>query len=162
MDVGGPDLGTIHERDPDDVRDVARHEPPRDDPAFALGDRRAITHSGHFGEAVDLQFRHREINPGALHEAKAVDPRPRPNELRLHHGQIASHDQKRHPGPVALHRLRSAEFADIASAETWITSPCSTFRFRRLVARRAGLFKQFESHSIDLAGRNWLRFKEVF
>ena len=106
MDVGSADLGTGCERDADDVCDVARHEPPRDDPAFALGDWRAGPDGGHFRQAVDLELRHREINPGALHEAKALDPIPWPNELRLYDRQVVPHDQERHPRPFALQRLR--------------------------------------------------------
>jgi hypothetical protein len=94
MDVGGPDLRAVGERDLDDVRDVACHEAPRHHPAFPLGDRRAIAHGGHFGEAVDLELWDSEIDSGALHKPEALDPRPRPNELRLHHREIVPHDQE--------------------------------------------------------------------
>ena len=106
MDVRGSDLGAACERDADDVCDVAGHELPSDHPAFALCDRRPGPDGGHFRQAVDLELRDSEIDPGPLHEAKALDPIPRPDELRLNHGQIASHDQERHPGPFALNRLR--------------------------------------------------------
>ena len=35
-----------------------------------------------------------------------MDPRPRPNELRFDQREIVADDQDRHPGPLALHRLR--------------------------------------------------------
>lgn len=106
MDVGGPDFGAIGERDLDDVRDVARHELPRDHSSFAVGDRRAIAHGGHFGEVVDLELRHGKIDPSALHEAKALDPGPWPDELGFDDREIVADDQERHPRPFALQRLR--------------------------------------------------------
>ena len=106
MDVGGPDFGAIRECDADNVCDVACHELPGDHPAFALGDQRAIAHGGHLREAVDFELWDSEIDPSALHEAKAPDPRPWPNELGFHNREIVPHDQKRHPGPFGLHRLR--------------------------------------------------------
>ena len=106
MDVGGADLGAACERDPDDVRYVARHELSGDDSSFTLRDRRTGPHGGHFGEAVDLELRDSEIDPGPLHETKAFDPGPWPNELGFDHGEIVPDDQKRHPRPLALHRLQ--------------------------------------------------------
>jgi len=106
MDVGSPDLGATRQGDADDVGDVASHELPGDHPAFALCDRRAGPEGGHFSEAVDSKLGYGQIDPGALHEAKAFDPRPRPNELGFHDREIVPHDQKRNPGPFALDRLR--------------------------------------------------------
>ena len=66
----------------------ARYAPqilPRHHAAFPLGDRWAIADGGHFRQAVDSELWHRQIEPGTLHEAKALDPFPWPDELRFHH-----------------------------------------------------------------------------
>ena len=128
MDVGGSDLGATRERDPDDVRDIARHEAPRDNPAFPLGDRRAGPDGGHFREAVDFKLWHGQVDPGSLHKAKALDPFPWPDELRLHDREIVADDQKRHPRPLALHRVREGVvkllgagiFGDDPGSDRWL------------------------------------------
>ena len=62
--------------------------------AFALGDRRATSHGGHFRQAVDSELGHRQIEPCPLHEAKALDPGPWPDELRFDQREVAADDQE--------------------------------------------------------------------
>jgi hypothetical protein len=69
--------------------------------AIAGQGRTAVTSA----KAVDLEFWDSQIDPGALHKPKALDPGPWPDELGFDQREIVADDQERHPGPFALHRL---------------------------------------------------------